>query len=79
LGPKHVARKHVYNYFIRILISFDELCYMKDCVIKKVIEKCVTGCRDTILLLDFVHCPDFYKQKTLCSICDRLCGLVVRI
>jgi hypothetical protein len=39
----------VYNYFIRILISFDELCYMKDCVIKKVIEKRVTGCRDTIL------------------------------
>jgi hypothetical protein len=39
LGPKHVARKHVYNYFIRILISFDELCYMKDCIIKEVIVR----------------------------------------
>jgi hypothetical protein len=39
LWPKHVARKHVYSYFIRILISFDELCHMRDCVIKKVIEK----------------------------------------
>jgi hypothetical protein len=36
LWPKHV-RKHVYSYFIRILISFDELCYMRDCVIKRVI------------------------------------------
>jgi hypothetical protein len=26
------------NYFIRILISFDELCYTKDCVIKKIIR-----------------------------------------
>jgi hypothetical protein len=34
ISPIH---KHVYNYFIRILISFDELCYMKDCIIKKVI------------------------------------------
>jgi hypothetical protein len=46
LGPKHVARKHVYSYFIRILISFDELCYMKDCVIKKVI---------TFLSIQLVH------------------------
>jgi hypothetical protein len=41
LWPKHVARKHVYSYFICILISFDELCYMRDCVIKKVIDKIV--------------------------------------
>jgi hypothetical protein len=33
----------VYNYFIRILISVDELCYMKDCVTKKVIIKADLG------------------------------------
>jgi hypothetical protein len=29
----------VYSYFIRILTSFDELCYTRDCVIKIVMER----------------------------------------
>jgi hypothetical protein len=49
IGAETCSGKHVYNCFIRILISFDELCYTKDCIIKKVIEKRVTGCRGTIL------------------------------